>query len=301
MCIRDSDNDARFILRLPDAPNNIPGLGLSGTDTVRGNYWGETQAPVTTILPTGTIQTTFFVKGNGNCVLPLKNTAIINQQGPFESYRKTFDPPGTYYTYQSIPIGIVPDTLLMEGQVYDIFDKGVDIKRADYSDPRLAPIEDFAVGIPARLRSYAPSSLGFTDSTSRYYTDKVVRRLTRDPFQVEKCNNAGDSCLGKLQAEFVGNHPIGYPMFLQSCANYTGCKDTLNDDPYSLNHSVFYVVNVETGEFIRSTMKQKEEGNCNLYSRVEFVPCLLYTSPSPRDRTRSRMPSSACTQKKLPY
>ena len=25
----------------------------------------------------------------------------------------------------------------------------------------------------------------------------------------------------------------------------------------------------------------------------EFTPCLLYTSPSPRDRTRSRMPSSA--------
>ena len=27
--------------------------------------------------------------------------------------------------------------------------------------------------------------------------------------------------------------------------------------------------------------------------RDGFVPCLLYTSPSPRDRTRSRMPSSA--------
>ena len=25
----------------------------------------------------------------------------------------------------------------------------------------------------------------------------------------------------------------------------------------------------------------------------EFISCLLYTSPSPRDRTRSRMPSSA--------
>ena len=25
----------------------------------------------------------------------------------------------------------------------------------------------------------------------------------------------------------------------------------------------------------------------------EVLPCLLYTSPSPRDRTRSRMPSSA--------
>ena len=27
--------------------------------------------------------------------------------------------------------------------------------------------------------------------------------------------------------------------------------------------------------------------------RVDILPCLLYTSPSPRDRTRSRMPSSA--------
>ena len=30
----------------------------------------------------------------------------------------------------------------------------------------------------------------------------------------------------------------------------------------------------------------------DLFSRV-YIPCLLYTSPSPRDRTRSRMPSSA--------
>ena len=28
-------------------------------------------------------------------------------------------------------------------------------------------------------------------------------------------------------------------------------------------------------------------------SRAEVYACLLYTSPSPRDRTRSRMPSSA--------
>ena len=28
-------------------------------------------------------------------------------------------------------------------------------------------------------------------------------------------------------------------------------------------------------------------------NRAEHSPCLLYTSPSPRDRTRSRMPSSA--------
>ena len=28
-------------------------------------------------------------------------------------------------------------------------------------------------------------------------------------------------------------------------------------------------------------------------SRAQYITCLLYTSPSPRDRTRSRMPSSA--------
>ena len=30
-----------------------------------------------------------------------------------------------------------------------------------------------------------------------------------------------------------------------------------------------------------------------IFSIMAAVPCLLYTSPSPRDRTRSRMPSSA--------
>ena len=31
----------------------------------------------------------------------------------------------------------------------------------------------------------------------------------------------------------------------------------------------------------------------DLHIRIEVADCLLYTSPSPRDRTRSRMPSSA--------
>ena len=40
------------------------------------------------------------------------------------------------------------------------------------------------------------------------------------------------------------------------------------------------------------------EGSKNLFLTAalvlnEYVTCLLYTSPSPRDRTRSRMPSSA--------
>ena len=37
-----------------------------------------------------------------------------------------------------------------------------------------------------------------------------------------------------------------------------------------------------------------EKSTVNTYSHtVKDILCLLYTSPSPRDRTRSRMPSSA--------
>ena len=31
----------------------------------------------------------------------------------------------------------------------------------------------------------------------------------------------------------------------------------------------------------------------DIWKSEDFYDCLLYTSPSPRDRTRSRMPSSA--------
>ena len=36
-----------------------------------------------------------------------------------------------------------------------------------------------------------------------------------------------------------------------------------------------------------------EAGVVKVISPIDDTPCLLYTSPSPRDRTRSRMPSSA--------
>ena len=37
----------------------------------------------------------------------------------------------------------------------------------------------------------------------------------------------------------------------------------------------------------------REHFEIRLYKRFMDITCLLYTSPSPRDRTRSRMPSSA--------
>ena len=46
---------------------------------------------------------------------------------------------------------------------------------------------------------------------------------------------------------------------------------------------------MENGDQIRAVLDQAvEEGKMPM-----SVACLLYTSPSPRDRTRGRMPSSA--------
>ena len=43
---------------------------------------------------------------------------------------------------------------------------------------------------------------------------------------------------------------------------------------------------------LNSTLKLKLSEKCNKYTSV-FGDCLLYTSPSPRDKRQSRMPSSA--------
>jgi hypothetical protein len=49
------------------------------------------------------------------------------------------------------------------------------------------------------------------------------------------------------------------------------------------------IYNIENPEFKYSI----EGNNYKVYMSEEGIICLLYTSPSPRDRTRSRMPSSA--------
>ena len=56
-----------------------------------------------------------------------------------------------------------------------------------------------------------------------------------------------------------------------------------SDEPISKN-----------SEEIESTESTQEESSGDLVIPAEVASaCLLYTSPSPRDRTRSRMPSSA--------
>ena len=50
----------------------------------------------------------------------------------------------------------------------------------------------------------------------------------------------------------------------------------------------------QRGKIMEEIMKHRDEMKSNTSSKAEHQKiCLLYTSPSPRDRTRSRMPSSA--------
>ena len=67
----------------------------------------------------------------------------------------------------------------------------------------------------------------------------------------------------------------------------------LNNNQLSELDSLFELVSQrQTKDFGNISASNKADGSlltsCDLWS-----DCLLYTSPSPRDRTRSRMPSSA--------
>ena len=55
----------------------------------------------------------------------------------------------------------------------------------------------------------------------------------------------------------------------------------------------FYSSELATNPSVFEVYSDYESDANGLYTVTVGVSCLLYTSPSPRDRTRSRMPSSA--------
>lgn len=273
------DNSARFLIRLPDYPDTKgaragTGVGLGGVDTLRGNYWGRTEANVVTILPvSGRQQETFFIAGDGTRQLGFVRGGTGKNQGPFESRH--------LYTYTPIPVlnagdentpdpASIPERLLMQGLIYDIFDKGTDIKTADYSQRRMSPIEDFAVGIPKTLRTY-------NDPTLPSY-GKYVRRWARDPFDAE-----ADPAIAALQTEIRSpKHPIGYPLFLEARADYTGSAELNNNDPRAINETVFFVINTSTGDYIRVNLRQTNPTSEIFRARVELVPDSVNRRPQDR-------------------
>jgi predicted outer membrane repeat protein len=308
------NNKARFLIRLPDAPNTkgvLAGskVGFGGTDTLRGNYWGRTEANVVlsvvyqkkiiaingndTIYAEPAQMETFFVDSDFNpknetyLKFMFPATADPREQGPFESTHK--------FTYRPIPLDngtdentpgqySLPEKLLMSGLVYDLYDKGTDIKVADYSNRRMVPIEDFAVGIPPVLRL-------FNDPSMPSY-GKYVKRWTRDPFVAEAKDENGNlkyPFIAAMQDEFRPDengeyyHPIGYPLFLEAQVNYEGLAERSNHDPRLLNETVFFVINETTGDYIRVPLQQVGENAPYrevFRARVELVPDSTNRNPN---------------------
>lgn len=309
-------NKARFLIRLPDAPNTkgvlagTTGIGFGGTDTLRGNYWGRTEADVTMEIGIShqgydnPIMQTFFVAGDGETHLRFlfstTPTDDPRNQGPFEQFGTRdagFGEEIVRYTYRPIPLKnadndentphdeSIPEKLLFSGHIYDIYDKGTDIKTADYYNRRLSPIEDFAVGIPPIIKR-------FNNQNMPSY-GKYIKRWTRDPFAADSIDpNTGlpyYPIVNFLQDEFRPNskgeyfHPIGYPLYLEAQVDYSGLDERSNHDPRYLNETVYFVINETTLDYIRVNLKQVSEVAPDwqtFRARVELVPDLTRRNPN---------------------
>ena len=66
-----------------------------------------------------------------------------------------------------------------------------------------------------------------------------------------------------------------------------------------MNKTLLNSTDVQSNEIPKTVLgleekyKQEDQKTVRAENITESLICLLYTSPSPRDRTRSRMPSSA--------
>ena len=87
--------------------------------------------------------------------------------------------------------------------------------------------------------------------------------------------------LAKSKADFTN--------FFSSITNETTRYDFMNKKPY-LTWEKKWHSRIQNIPRAKETMRQ---ANPSIIPRNHNIDCLLYTSPSPRDRTRSRMPSSA--------
>ena len=74
-------------------------------------------------------------------------------------------------------------------------------------------------------------------------------------------------------------------------------SDLLNSDSeINEKYEVFksnYRKSMEKGEMVAESMASDPDHSLHFDWSAYIKPCLLYTSPSPRDRQKSRMPSSA--------
>ena len=96
----------------------------------------------------------------------------------------------------------------------------------------------------------------------------------------------------QIQVRYIASiqHTTWRPQELQSFGLHLP-PQPFNKGDKIYGHSVSPVL--ETAEAIFNKYQPISKGRAAYPGPLDTNTCLLYTSPSPRDRTRSRMPSSA--------
>ena len=218
-------------------------------------------------------QKAYLIKGSPNVTIARSNSLITDATFFVGTIPNTCMLPVPFesqfaYSYTPIPIHTsINDTFLFEGRVYDLLDKGTDIKTADYANRSNTPVEGFALGEPRYLKS----NLGPTGLQN-------VRMLTRDPYLAEV-----DANYAQLQTDFTGPHPIGYPVFLQTFANVVKNNAFLsNIDSSANNYTVFFALNKTTGEVVRVNMKETGNFSNEYRARLDLVPDSVIRNPNGR-------------------
>ena len=84
--------------------------------------------------------------------------------------------------------------------------------------------------------------------------------------------------------------------FVQMCENgkrlLTQFTDIVVADKKEIDQNKFFRIYTDA-ETVKGYILVSEQFQSKIDKKKEHIPCLLYTSPSPRDRQKSRMPSSA--------
>ena len=111
--------------------------------------------------------------------------------------------------------------------------------------------------------------------------------LENNDYQVVRDVDPGEAIFINLNGEFFAKQCSESPMLFPCAFEYV----YLARPDSIMNGISVYKARLKMGDYLSETIK--ETINSGDVDVVMPIPCLLYTSPSPRDCKTSRMPSSA--------
>jgi len=191
------------------------------------------------------------------------------------------------YLRPRIPGATIFFTVCLEGRGQSLLTENIDLLRWSYR--RMCndyPVTTEAIVVlPDHIHCVWTLPAGDDDYSTRWRLVKA--RFSRGlPFGQRRASHRARSERGIWQRRVWEQHirsEIGLQNAIRQCWN-DPVKHGLADDPFAWPHSSIHrdmAAKLRAGAVLRAA-QDAPSGNC-----------LLYTSPSPRDRTRSRMPSSA--------